>query len=244
MTNNIITKDADLVSRIIKTTDVGGVHTPHHKAEIVIGGSDVANGNRLPVAVQDGLATADLQTFSNALLTTIRDSLTGRSSAWQQCDAPITRPANTTAYAASKLMGSASVTRFKFTNWFPAEGGSRLLTGLKLTVEKAGGISAPAGFAVRAFVFSGLPTVATADQSDFALLAADKAIRQSSPLFEAPTTGGAGSDCYETFAPLYAPALIKAAPSNRDLYVVLVAQGAFTPTSASIMNLFAAGPEI
>lgn len=244
MSNNITTRDASLAEKVLKTTESGGVHTPHHKAEIVVAGVDVGVGARFPVSVQDGMATSDLQTAANALLTTIRDSLTGRSSAWQACDTALTRPANTTAYAANKAIGSSSSTLFKFTNWFSEAGGSRLLTGLKFSAEKSGGISVPANFSVRAFVYAGLPTAPAADQADFPLLAADKTLRQAAPLFETPIAGGTGSDCYESYAPLYTPALIKAAAGNRDLYVILVAQGAWTPTSASILNVFAAGPEV
>lgn len=48
MTDNINVKDADAAVQTMRTTDVGGVHTPHHIPSV--GGSPVATGNPMPVA--------------------------------------------------------------------------------------------------------------------------------------------------------------------------------------------------
>ncbi|AUT00916.1 hypothetical protein CLI64_11175 [Nostoc sp. CENA543] len=58
MPNNIILKDGLGVSQTVRTTEVGGIHTPHQNTTLQVGGADVTSTNALPVNQVDGSYTA------------------------------------------------------------------------------------------------------------------------------------------------------------------------------------------
>lgn len=50
MTDNIQVRDANGAVETMRTTEVAGVHMPHHNAHLRVGGNDVSPGNRLPTS--------------------------------------------------------------------------------------------------------------------------------------------------------------------------------------------------
>lgn len=53
MPDNMLVKDATNTNQTIRTTEVGGVHTPHHNAQLMVGGGAVGQSNRVPVSASN-----------------------------------------------------------------------------------------------------------------------------------------------------------------------------------------------
>jgi hypothetical protein len=165
----------------------------------------------------------------------------GVATVWQPCDANLTRPSNTTAYAAGEGMGSSASIVFSFTNFFRAPGSSALLTGLRFVMNASGILTSNAG-AVLAHLYQGSPSAASGlvDQSAYPTLIADDALKLGMINFTTWYQGGTGSNIIESYgSPLLAQQPVIAAPGLQTLYAVLVANGAFTPVSAAVLSLYA-----
>ena len=178
----------------------------------------------------------------------------GTANVWQAADQTLTRPANTTAYAANEALGSSTSVIFSFgdqvnypasTPFFRHLNSSAILTGLRLSVSLAGGITGLTMGSVLAHVYQAAPSSATTgplvDQGVYQTLQADTAIKLGMVLFSSWYIGGTGSDLMDSYgAPLLSQQPIIAAPTTQALFVVCVSQGAITPLSAMIYHLHAA----
>jgi hypothetical protein len=169
----------------------------------------------------------------------------GISNVWQPADSALTRPANTTAYAANQAIGSSTTVLFKFSGLFRANGGSASLTGLRV-VASLSGIAASNMGAVRAHLFNAAPSIAAGlvDQGTFNTLLADDLFKLGTVDFSTWNVGGGGSNLIESYgAPALSPLPIigaqTPAPGARDLYMILVATGAFTPASGQTIQAYA-----
>lgn len=161
----------------------------------------------------------------------------GAANVWQPADASIARPANTTAYAAHNAIGNASLTLFKFSNFFRAKGGSGILTGARLVANLAAIATSNMG-AVRMHLFNAAPTVASGlvDQGAFMTLFADESAKLGWADFSSWSIGGTGSDTIESYGALPAtPLPLIGAAQAADLYAVLEATGAFTPAASQVV---------
>lgn len=135
------------------------------------------------------------------------------------------RPADSTAYAASDVVGPNVAAVQAFSNAAVANGGSGYVTKARLTTDVA--VTTLANF--RLYLFSVAPT-AIADNSPFTLLYANRLVRVGYIDF-ALGTEGTGSDCAEAVATgLLIP--FKCAVTDTALYGVLVAKAAYVPGNA------------
>ena len=162
---------------------------------------------------------------------------------WAAADATLTRPNNATAYAAHVGMGSGASCIFKFSNFFRINGGTGLLTGLRLEASVASIALTNMG-AVRAHLFNVTPASApVSDQAEFDTLVANSASKLGFVDFATWNIGGASSDVVTSYGSVSAltgaPLQLKAAVAARDLYLVLEATGVFTPIASAIINAFA-----
>jgi len=165
----------------------------------------------------------------------------GLSNVWQAADQSLTRPANTTAYAANNAIGSSSSTLFKFSGFFRARGGSALLTGLRVIASVSGIATSNMGV-IRAHLFNASPTAANGlvDQGAFNTLFVDDVSKLGTADFSTWTIGGGGSNLIESYgAPALSPLPLVAAQGAMDLYAVLVATGAFAPAAAQVIHAYA-----
>ena len=174
----------------------------------------------------------------------------GTANVWQPADQILTRPANTTAYASGGALGSSSSVIFSFgdiANYPTAQGffrqpnSSGLLSGLRLGCSLAGITASNVG-SVTGHLFQASPSAAAGlvDQSQFPTLQADSPVKLGIVQFSTWYIGGTGSDLIESYgAPVLSQQPIIAAPGSQALFVVCVANSAFTPASAAIWHLHA-----
>lgn len=160
-------------------------------------------------------------------------------------DADITRPANTTAYAANYSIGSASNCLMTFSNFFEADGSDQFLTEAALVIQGSATVSVPSGIAIRAYLFNSDQTAtvlsSNADQATFKMMLAAMGAGCGYVDFTSFATAGTGSDCMVSYGtPVVTPKHIKAASGSRALYAILVATAAFTPISAAVHRLYLA----
>lgn len=150
----------------------------------------------------------------------------------------ITRPSNTTAYTAGDVVGDTNGSAIlTFTNAGPS-GGFVILQSVSLVFSDS---SVPSGMgAFRLHLYSAAPT-AIADNAVFDLVSGDRAnymgyIDLSTPL-------DFGSSLYTQTD--YSGRLVKLAAASTTLYAELETRGAYTPVSASTvqvrLNLLEAG---
>ena len=176
----------------------------------------------------------------------------GKATVWQAADQTLTRPANTTAYAAAGIgIGSSSSIVYSFTNFFWQPGSSGILTGLRM-VCNASGIVITNMPAVMAHLYLGSPSAAigVSDQQAFPTLIADDVLKLGMVQFSSWYQGGTGSDMIES----YGQQLIStqhiiglqssgAASASGTLYVVPVTatSTSVTPVSAAVNYMYASG---
>lgn len=158
-------------------------------------------------------------------------------------DSDITRPANTTAYAANNSIGTASNCLLTYSSFFEAAGDNHLLTNARLIIQGSATVSVPSGIAIRAYLFnsdvSATVLSSNADQATFKRMFAAQAYSQGHIDFTTFETGGTGSDCMVSTGTASGGTLhhMKASTTSRALYAILVATAAFTPISASVHRL-------
>jgi hypothetical protein len=169
--------------------------------------------------------------------------ITVGTGAWQEADATLTRPANTTATVAHGAIGSAASCLFKFTNFFDVVGQHGLLTGMKMVIEKAA-IAVPSGIAIRMHLYQDDETAvilsSNADAATFKTMAAAAAKKIGYVDFTTWNIGGTGSDCIESYGvPVITSLHLKAGAVAKDLYAIGEATAVFTPINAGIQHLYA-----
>jgi hypothetical protein len=146
----------------------------------------------------------------------------------------ITRPANTTAYAAGQVVGTASTDVITVASAGRVNGGSGVI--LDVVVIDQGGASAAGSFEL--YLFSAAPTVQV-DQAALALVAADLATLVAVvPLLNSYVTNVAatisGSRVYTVSG---VNAGFVCGGSSTSLFAVLVTRAAYTPISAEAFTI-------
>ena len=222
--------------RVRATAFASGTATVQLAASAAAGLSQVLNPVRLTDASGNAMTiTANgVKVDNSAVIQPVTQPL----SVLQYADATRTRPNNATAYAASQYIGDATDSAFKFTALFRANGGTGYLNELRLFMSKSGGLTLPAGTVIRAMIYNAAGS-AVADQATFNLTEALRAGegRLGFVDFTTTYTGGASSDEVEMVAAPTWPMLLQAAAGAKDLYVVLIATGAWTPVASTVFNL-------
>lgn len=158
-------------------------------------------------------------------------------------DADLTRPANTTAYAANYSIGTASNCLLTYSSFFEAVGDNHLLTNARLIIQGSATVSVPSGIAIRAYLFTSDVTAtvlsSNADQATYKQMFAAESSAQGYIDFSTFATGGTGSDAMVSIGVPSGSTLhhLKSGAASRALYAILVATAAFTPISASVHRL-------
>lgn len=150
----------------------------------------------------------------------------------------ITRPSNTTAYTAGDVIGDTTGSAIISLTSAGPSGGFAILQSVSLVFSDA---SVPSGMgAFRLHLYSASPT-AIADNAAFDLLSADRANYMG--YVDIPTPQDFGSSLYAQVD--YPGRLIKLATASTTLFAELETRGAYTPASASTVqvrvNLLEAG---
>lgn len=141
----------------------------------------------------------------------------------------ITRPSNTTAYTAGDVIGNASTAIFTLANIGPS-GGHVLIQSAGICFSDS---SVPAGMgAFRMHFYSSSPAAST-DNSAFDLISADHG--KYLGYIELPAPQDFGSTLYTQVD--YPGRLVKLASGSTSLFLELETRGAYTPASASTLDI-------
>jgi hypothetical protein len=181
-------------------------------------GVEIANdtGNPIPVSDAGSSLTVDGKTYHAAVT--------------------ITRPSNTTAYAAGDVVGDTGGSAILTLPSIGPSGGSVLIQSVSLVFSDAAVISSMGAF--RLHFYQSSPT-AIADNAAFDLVSGERASYMGYVDIPAPLDFGSS---------LYAQAdypgrLIKLASASTTLYAELETRGAYTPASASTISVRVAAME-
>jgi len=142
----------------------------------------------------------------------------------------ITRPSNTTAYSAGDVVGDTGGSAIITLSNIGPSGGFVLLQSAALLFSDAAVISGMAAFRVHLYMAS--PT-AIADNAVFDLAIADRS--NYAGYFDLPTPADFGSTLYSQVDGI--GRLIKLASSSTSLFAKIETRGAYTPASASTVEL-------
>ena len=144
--------------------------------------------------------------------------------------ASITRPSNTTAYTAGDVVGSTSGSAIITLSDIGPSGGYTLLQSAALIFSDS---SVPSGMgSFRVHLYSSSPT-AIADNAAYDLASADRSAYMG--YFDFPAPVDFGSTLYTQTD--YIGRMIKMATSSTTLYAEIETKGAYTPVSASTVEL-------
>jgi len=144
--------------------------------------------------------------------------------------AALTRPADTTAYAAGDAVGTASTSNLTLSNATRNNaGGGRILA---VRLFKSGTTVTNATFTV--LFFNTAPT-AVADNAAFNLLYAEQAYYIGEVALSTMTARGTGGGY--AFSSISAPIWFQAASGSKSLIAVITAAAAYTPASAETFQL-------
>lgn len=179
----------------------------------------------------DGVET--LISSTNTKLDSVLAALFGRQSL---VNTSVTRPANTTAYAAKDVLSdsTSAPTVLTFANVAYANGGSGLIVKARLQSNRSTDTAR-----IRLHLYHTAPT-AINDNDAFTLLWANRDKRIGYIDFPALATEGSGSDSVEAIvtpgatAPGLVPLQFTCAAGNRTLYGILETLDAFTPASGQV----------
>ena len=146
----------------------------------------------------------------------------------------VTRPANTTAYAAGEVIGTATTDVIAIAGVARLPGGSGLVTDA-LVIDQGG---AAAAVALEVYLFSVTPT-AQADQTAFALSSTDLAgLIAIVPLnVSYVTNAGAGTTGSRVYTATGINTGFVCASGSEALYAVLVVRAAYTPVSGEQLTV-------
>lgn len=195
----------------------------------------IASDQRVPVdnqringtAISTGIGAADDGTQRVGLSSDSRLSGYG-----YQSDATITRPANTTPYAANSVYGGA----FELPN-FGSAGGHVILSGIRAIFSNATLPSGMAGFTL--FLYSSTPPSAVPDGGAFSVPTGDRAMLltpKGIDLESAETALGGGSVVLQVNN---RNIQLKLAPGSTSVWGYLVSRSAFTPIAGTTVQLAA-----
>lgn len=168
----------------------------------------------------------------------------GAANVWQPADASITRPNNATAYSQFGIVGSATAGLFTFSKFFRVKGSpgttgsTGLLTGARL-VASVGSIATSNMGTIVGHLYNVAPNGGgtLTDQTAFQTLAQDDAAKLGTITWTTWTIGGTGSNLIESYGALAAtPLPIISAINDNSLYLVLMANAAFTPIANAVIT--------
>lgn len=142
----------------------------------------------------------------------------------------VTRPSNTTAYAAGDVVGDTGGSAIITLNSMGPSGGFVLIQSVSLIFSDT---SVPSGMgAFRIHFYSASPT-ATADNAVFDLVSGERANYMGYVDLPAPTDFG--SSLYTQVD--YPGRLVKLAAASTTMYAEIETRGAYTPASASTVDI-------
>ena len=152
----------------------------------------------------------------------------------------VTRPANTTAYAANDVIASSTtagnVVPLQFNNLMNTRAGTGYITKALLWVDGSA-FTSP----LRLYLFNDVPTD-IADNAQFPLTFANSTAHLGYIDFLFCTTGGTGSDvALAEIDDLRIPIQSKDITGSNPVYGILVSQAGFTPTSGQRFRVQLAG---
>jgi hypothetical protein len=185
-------------------------------------GRTVSPSNPLPVSILNGTSSTVPVSDAGASLTV--DGKSYRSTV------TITRPSNTTAYAAGDVVGDTSGSAILTLSNIGPVGGFVQLQSLALVFSDSAVPSGMSGF--RLHLYSASPT-AIADNAVFDLVSGERASYMGYVDFPAPLD--LGSTLYSQVD--YPGRLLKLAASSSSLFAELQTLGAYTPVSASTVEV-------
>ena len=148
--------------------------------------------------------------------------------------ATITRPENTTAYAAKDVISTTLGAVIEFTGMARANGGFGSLVKSRVMTNQSTCIAS-----LSLHLFNAAPT-AIADNAQYTMLWANRDKRIGTIRFPALSTGGTGSDAAAAMRPSYDGAYsipdfrYQCAANDTKLYGILVTEDVFTPASGQI----------
>jgi len=138
------------------------------------------------------------------------------------------RPSDTTAYSINDVVGPAVTGLLSFTNISRVVGGSLYIVKARLMTNQSTNTAT-----YRLHLYQTTSPAAIADNAQFAILWANRAVRMGYIDFDPVTTEGTGSDCVISLNKdirLH----VKCDASIRTIYGVLETKSVFTPTSAQV----------
>lgn len=137
-----------------------------------------------------------------------------------------TRPADTTAYAVDDVVSNSATatTPLTFTNAARTVNGTGYIVSARMSKSTA----TVANASFRLWLYRDLPTTPPVDNSPFALLFANRAVRMGFIDFTLSTAGAGSNSASDFKVGLNIPFF---AINGRNLYGVLVARGAYTPAN-------------
>jgi len=199
--NNIEIKDGSGALRTVKTTDTASVHTPHHNAQLRVGGSDVSAANPVPVG---GLS--------------------------KNVSGSLTRPNDANVYAAGDAVtdSTTSPAQITFSGCARVNGGSGVVLGA-LLVDSASQ-STKGSFELWLFDAPVTPDNDNAafTPADAELATLVGVIPFNSP-FVGDATAGAGGNCVYDVTGLDLPFVCGG--GSQSLFGLLVVRNAYTPVA-------------
>jgi len=176
-------------------------------------------------------------------------NLGGKATVWQPASQTLTRPNNATAYAAGNAIGSSASGGivYTFPGFFWTPGCSGILIGLRYVASVASIATSNMG-TVLAHLYLGLPSAVgtLVDGNMYPTKIADDPLKLGIVQFSNWYQGGTGSDMIESYGQTmisqqHIIGLQRAGGNAADdtLYVVPVANGAFTPIANAVNYMYA-----
>lgn len=212
--------DASGVEQSVTTTNPLPVNIGAATLSVTADGVEIKNDVGNPVPISDGANSLTVDGKAYRVTTTI------------------TRPSNTTAYTAGDVVGDTSGSAIVTLASAGPSGGFVIIQSVSLVFSDA---SVPSGMgAFRLHLYSASPT-AIADNAAFDLVSGERANYMG--YVDIPTPQDFGSSLYAQVD--YPGRLIKLATASTTLFAELETRGAYTPASASTVqvriNLLEAG---
>ena len=196
---------------------------------VVLGAGTAAIGK---LAANSGVDIGDVDVTSLPAIPAGTNSIGAVASNSVLSSATVTRPADTTPYAAKDVISTAVGAVIEFSGMARANGGTGTIVKARLMTNQSTNTAQ-----YRLHLFHTTPT-AIADNAQYAMLDANKANRVGMIDFPATATEGTGSDAAATMRPSsdgsYPPPNLwyKCAAADTKLYGILETITAFTPASA------------
>jgi hypothetical protein len=214
---------------VLKTTDNSGVHTPHHNLDVLA--SAALDATSLGARTDAKSTATDATAVSAiALLKQISASVQAPPPQGYGATVQLTRPNDTSAYAAGDVIGAAtgSTAALTFSNVGPS-GGEIVITSASLMIEASALISGELSY--RLYLYRVTPPSAPGDNAAWDIPSGDRASCLGFVDLGAPVD--LGSTLYVEQNGINKQ--VKLAGTN--LYGLLVTNGAFTPTANRVHDI-------